>query len=87
MGSRPGAVYQFYEIFLILPAAVDPVVYPASSRDKKYFQGVEHNLCIRLTASLPCMSRFSTNCGVLNMSQPYRPPRSVTGIALLFMYR
>jgi hypothetical protein len=30
------------------------------------------------------MSRLSRQCGILNMSQAYRPPRPVTGIGLLF---
>jgi hypothetical protein len=29
------------------------------------------------------VSRLFRQCGILNVSQPYRPPRSVTGIALL----
>jgi hypothetical protein len=32
----------------------------------------------------PPVSRLSRQCGILNISQPYRPPRSVTGIALLY---
>jgi hypothetical protein len=27
---------------------------------------------------------FYKQCGILNISRPYRPPRSVMGIALLF---
>jgi hypothetical protein len=30
------------------------------------------------------MSRLSRQCGIFNILQPYRPPRPVTGIALLF---
>jgi hypothetical protein len=32
----------------------------------------------------PSVSRLSKQCGILNISQPYRPPQPVTGIALLY---
>jgi hypothetical protein len=36
-----------------------------------------------LTTLLPSMSRLSRQCGILNMSQPYRPPRPLRGIAFI----
>jgi hypothetical protein len=33
------------------------------------------------TALQPSVSRLSRQCGILNISQPYMPPWSVTGIA------
>jgi hypothetical protein len=37
-----------------------------------------------LTTLPPSVSRLSRQCEILNISQPYRLPKSVTGIALLF---
>jgi hypothetical protein len=46
--------------------------------------GVERSLCVRLTSFPPSVSRLSSQCGILNISKRYRPPRSVTEIGLLF---
>jgi hypothetical protein len=56
-----------------------------SSRSKRtIFLGVERRRCVGLTIFPPSVTIWQ--CGILNISQTYRPPRPVTGIDLLFFY-
>jgi hypothetical protein len=49
--------------------------------------GVKRGLRVRLTTLSPFMSPLSGKCGNLDVSQPYRPPPPVSGIALFFYFQ
>jgi hypothetical protein len=46
----------------------------------------ERGRCAGLTILPVSVSRLSEQCGIFNISQPYRPPWPVMGIALLFLH-
>jgi hypothetical protein len=48
------------------------------------FLGREPRPVPRADNLMPSVSRMARQCGILNTSQPYRPPRPVMGIALLY---
>jgi hypothetical protein len=75
------------KIYLFLPAALGPGVHSASNRNeyRKHKKIMFLGSKVRsLRGADNLMSRLSGHCGILNISQAYRPSRPVTGIALLF---
>jgi hypothetical protein len=80
----------FFSIDLIIPAAVGPGVHSASNKNeyqkrRKRFWGAERGRCERLKTLPPSVSQLSRQCGILNISQPYRPPRPVSMIAFILL--
>jgi hypothetical protein len=59
---------------------------PLTVMRTRNFSGRKARPACKLTTSLLSLIRLSIICSILDVSQPYRPPRAVAEIALLFTF-
>jgi hypothetical protein len=88
VGSRPDEVNDFINLPSLSghtrPWGLLSLLTEISTRRRKImFLGIRARP-VRKSGNL--VSRLSRQCGIPNISQPYRPPRPVTGIAILYLF-
>jgi hypothetical protein len=83
-GFEPDEINEFISIYLVFPATLGPGVYSAPNRSRKIMFLESKARPVRRADNLTAIfERITRQCGILNISQPYRPPWPVTRIALL----
>jgi hypothetical protein len=86
-GSTPNKVTDF--IFSVRnlsgSSMASEFTQPLTEISTRRFLCVKCGRRVRLITLSRSVSRLYRQCGILNISQPYRTPRPLTGIALLFL--
>jgi hypothetical protein len=59
---------------------------PLTEMSTRNLPGGKEGPALKANSLPPFVSRFSRKCGNLDVSQPYGPPRPVTGVALHFTF-
>jgi hypothetical protein len=81
-GLIPEEVIEFFQFIYSFWPQYGPGVDSASTRNEyeESSLGIKHSWRLKLITSPPSVSRLSIKHWILNVSQPYRPPHSITRI-------